>query len=60
MIYKDLNIQNGTMALDTWGRTILKPEEFEDLGKVRNDLLKYCELDTLGMVEIYEYLIALN
>ncbi|MAB47203.1 MAG: phosphomethylpyrimidine kinase [Flavobacteriaceae bacterium] len=58
--YKDLNIQNGTMALDTWGRTILKPEEFEDLGKVRNDLLKYCELDTLGMVEIYEYLIALN
>lgn len=58
--YKDLNIQNGTMALDTWGRTILKPEEFEDLGKVRKDLLKYCELDTLGMVEIYEYLIDLN
>lgn len=48
------------MALDTWGRTILNPEEFENLEKVRKELLKYCELDTLGMVKIYEYLIALN
>ncbi|MBR9846276.1 MAG: DUF2779 domain-containing protein [Algicola sp.] len=54
--YKNLNIQNGTMALDTWGKTVLEPEKFKNLSKVRKDLLKYCELDTLGMVKIFQRL----
>ncbi|WP_298342213.1 DUF2779 domain-containing protein [uncultured Algibacter sp.] len=57
--YKVLNVQNGTEALDTWGRLVLEPEKIEDKESVRKDLLEYCKLDTLAMVKIYEKLIAL-
>lgn len=57
--YKNLEIQNGTMALYTWGRLILEPNGFENLEKVKKALLAYCELDTLAMVKIYQKLINL-
>lgn len=52
--YKNLDIQNGTMALDTWGRLQLDPNFTGDINKVKQDLLDYCKLDTLAMVKIYE------
>ncbi|RED48805.1 DUF2779 domain-containing protein [Seonamhaeicola aphaedonensis] len=58
--YKNLEIQNGTMALDTWGRLMLEPESFEDTETVKKDLLAYCELDTEAMVRIYQKLKNLN
>jgi CRISPR/Cas system-associated exonuclease Cas4 (RecB family) len=54
--YKELDIQNGTMAIEAWGRTIFENVEAEAKEKIRKNLLKYCELDTLAMVKILEKL----
>jgi hypothetical protein len=57
--YSDLDVNNGTMALDTWGRMILDENFAEDIEQTRKNLLDYCKLDTLAMVEIYRVLKAL-
>lgn len=54
--YSDLVVQDGTMALDTWGRMITDSKFYEDVEKTRKNLLAYCELDTLAMVEIFKTL----
>lgn len=54
--YSDLAVQDGTMALDTWGRMVTDPNFNEDIEQTRKNLLAYCELDTLAMVEIYKVL----
>jgi hypothetical protein len=54
--YKDLDVQNGTMALDLWGRMVLDSEFSEDKELTRKNLLDYCKLDTWAMVEIYRVL----
>ena len=51
--YKSLNVQDGTMALDTWGRMVLNSDPMINVIKTRENLLAYCKLDTLAMVEIY-------
>lgn len=55
--YDALEVQNGTMALDVWGRMVLDDDFNEDKAEVRKNLLSYCELDTLAMVELYNSLI---
>lgn len=58
--YKNLEVQNGTMALDLWGRLAMDPDFPEqDKEKTRKDLLAYCELDTFAMVEIYRKLLEI-
>ena len=57
--YSNLEIQDGTMALDTWGRLVTDPNFNEDKNKTRKNLLLYCELDTLAMVEIFKVLKAI-
>lgn len=57
--YQDLEVQDGTMALDTWGRMVTDPNFNEDIEQTRKNLLAYCELDTLAMVEIYKVLDSL-
>ncbi|TYA53049.1 DUF2779 domain-containing protein [Formosa maritima] len=54
--YSDLEVQDGTMALDTWGRMVSDPNFNEDVEQTRKNLLEYCKLDTLAMVEIYKEL----
>lgn len=54
--YNELEVQNGTMALDAWGRMVLDPAFKEDIKETRKNLLEYCKLDTLAMVEIYKFL----
>lgn len=54
--YTDLDVNNGTMALDTWGRMVLDPNFNEVIDATRQQLLEYCKLDTLAMVKIYEVL----
>ncbi|REE80685.1 uncharacterized protein DUF2779 [Lutibacter oceani] len=54
--YNELEVKNGTMALDTWGRMVLDENFIENKEIVRKNLLDYCELDTLAMVEIYKAL----
>ncbi|MGL6107205.1 DUF2779 domain-containing protein, partial [Romboutsia sp.] len=59
--YKKLNIQNGSQAMDVFAKLHLKEETEKEA--IRKDLLKYCELDTLAMVKIWEklnYLINLE
>lgn len=58
--YSNLEIQDGTMALDTWGRMVSDPDFKENKNKVRQNLLDYCKLDTLAMVKIYQKLLLLN
>lgn len=53
--YKDLNIQEGNTASKTW-RKVIDPVE-KDRDKIIEDMLRYCELDTLAMVKIYEFLV---
>ena len=47
-------VHNGSEAMDTFKN--LKNYSKEDQKKIRNSLLKYCELDTYAMVKIYEKL----
>ena len=54
--YSDLQVQDGTMALDIWGRMVSDPDFRGDRDTTRKNLLAYCKLDTLAMVEIYKVL----
>ena len=54
--YTDLSISNGETAMLAWEELLkgeLPPDQEE---QIRNNLLKYCELDTLAMVKIWETL----
>jgi hypothetical protein len=51
--YDDLDIRNGSMAMASWYDYVFNNERDE---KIINDLLKYCELDTLAMVRVFEEL----
>ncbi len=57
--YKNLNIQEGGTASDTWLRMLDGRLEKNEDAKAHDDLLKYCELDTLAMVRILEVLKAI-
>ena len=49
--YNDLNIKEGETASATFAAMLMG--EFKgDMIKTRQDLLEYCKLDTLAMVEI--------
>lgn len=52
--YDQLDVQNGTMAIEAWGRTIFEKVDKKEIEAIRSNLLKYCELDTLAMVKILE------
>lgn len=54
--YKALDIQNGTMALTEWERMLAEHTADVDKEGIRKNLLEYCKLDTLAMVEIYKKL----
>jgi hypothetical protein len=51
--YESLDIRNGSMAMASWYDFVFKEEKNK---KTINDLLKYCELDTLAMVRVWEKL----
>ncbi len=54
--YKSLEIQDGTMALSEWEKLAKGDLNDDQRGKMRENLLKYCELDTLAMVELFKKL----
>jgi len=54
--YKNLEIQDGTMALSEWEKVASGKISGEQAEEVQKHLLKYCELDTLAMVELYRKL----
>jgi CRISPR/Cas system-associated exonuclease Cas4 (RecB family) len=57
--YKKLgSVQNGGDAMNIFANLHLESNQ-EKIQKVRNDLLKYCHLDTFSMVKIWQKLIIL-
>lgn len=54
--YKSLDIQEGGTAQRVWMETILDGKHEAERDKIISDLIKYCTLDTLAMVEIYNFL----
>jgi Domain of unknown function(DUF2779) len=58
--YKKLEIQEGETAslkYEQWISSLMEPPVWE---KTRSDLLRYCEVDTLGMVEIMRVLMKVG
>lgn len=54
--YKELEIQEGGAAADTWNRIVSGEYTDEESKRKIIALLKYCHLDTLAMVEIWKAL----
>lgn len=54
--YKNLEVQDGTMAMSEWERSVQSDLDKEVKEQIRANLLKYCELDTVAMVEIHKKL----
>jgi len=54
--YKDLNISGGITAQRIWTETIIDGKNQDNKEQIMEDLLKYCNLDTLAMVEIWRIL----
>jgi len=57
--YKGLAIQEGATASETWNAIVTGELEAEAAEKARVDLLTYCGLDSLAMVEIWRALLAM-
>ena len=54
--YKDLEIQEGASASQSWNQMVtesLSPDQGEEIA---HNLLKYCALDTMAMIEIWRTL----
>ena len=58
--YKELGIQEGRAAQRDWMGAVLDGEHPDEKDKILSDLLKYCDLDTLAMVEIYKKLLGVK
>ncbi|APQ18782.1 DUF2779 domain-containing protein [Maribacter hydrothermalis] len=54
--YHQLNVQDGTTAMDTWDKIAFNNIPKEEKSLIRQDLLEYCKLDSLAMVEIFKYI----
>lgn len=54
--YKELGIQEGGSAQRLWMEAILDEKRADQKDQILADLIEYCKLDTLAMVEIYNCL----
>jgi hypothetical protein len=54
--YEGLAIQEGGTASETWNRIVCGQLDAEGIARERENLLKYCGLDSLAMVEIWRAL----
>ncbi len=58
--YKALDIQEGATASNTWDLIVSDGYTREEAKEKTEQLLTYCELDTLAMYRIWKYLIELK
>lgn len=56
--YKALNIQEGASAQRIWMETVLDGKNEDTKNKIMTDLIEYCKLDTMAMVQLYKVLQA--
>jgi hypothetical protein len=54
--YKELGIQEGGSAQRLWMEAVLDDKRADQKKQILADLIEYCKLDTLAMVEIYRIL----
>lgn len=54
--YKKLGIQEGGSAQRLWMEAVLDDKRADQKDQILEDLIEYCKLDTLAMVEIYNCL----
>ena len=54
--YKDLNVQDGTGAMEAWDTMTTPSCDNTKKEQLRTQLLDYCKLDTWAMVELYNCL----
>ena len=54
--YKELGVQEGTTAQRLWMDAVLREKSGVDKEKLFSDLIEYCKMDTLAMVEIWKVL----
>lgn len=54
--YKTLGIQEGGSAQRLWMEAVLDSKRADQKDQILADLIEYCKLDTLAMVEIYKKL----
>ena len=54
--YKDLGIQEGGSAQRLWMEAVLDGKRESEKEKILSDLVEYCGLDTMAMVEIWRVL----
>ncbi|WP_295558928.1 DUF2779 domain-containing protein [uncultured Hyphomicrobium sp.] len=57
--YKGLAIQEGATASETWNAIVTGELEADEAEQARKNLLTYCGLDSLAMVEIWRALLAI-
>ncbi|MDQ5944435.1 MAG: hypothetical protein QG658_503 [Patescibacteria group bacterium] len=58
--YKELGIQEGGSAQRLWMEAVLDEKRADQKDQILEDLIEYCSLDTLAMVEIYKKLAELD
>jgi uncharacterized protein DUF2779 len=58
LAYDDLEIQEGTMASLQFHRMVFENVDAAEQARIRTALLKYCERDTLAMVELRRALLS--
>lgn len=54
--HKNLDISEGATAQRLWMEAVLDGKRDDEKEKILDDLIEYCKLDTLAMVEIYNVL----
>ena len=60
LTYSELNVQGGQTAQRLYMETVLEGKHPAERAQIMKDLLAYCRLDTLAMVEIYNYLVSVT
>lgn len=58
--YKELAIQEGGTASETWNKIVTGRLDTESISRERENLLKYCGLNSLAMVEIWRHCVTLS
>lgn len=55
--YDDLEIQEGSLAAQQYHRMVFEETDWVEKARIRDALLRYCERDSLGMLEIRRVLL---
>ncbi len=55
--YEGMDVADGTAAMDAWSK-MLAETDTDKRAFLRKALLEYCELDTLAMVRIFEFVLT--